>query len=60
MNIRVFFQFSVSKLFKCQPLSYYMAKEKRFVKCKMCINGIIDDVSVPINSLDEVKHLIIK
>ena len=41
----------------------FMPKEKLspgFVKKKMNINGVIDDVIVPINSLDEVKHLIVE
>ena len=30
-----------------------------FVKKKMNINGVIDEVIVPINSLERVKHLIV-
>ncbi len=36
-----------------------MAKEKKFVKRKMCINGVIADVSVPVSGLEEVKHLFV-
>ena len=40
-----------------------MPKEKLepgFVKKKMNFNGVIDEVIVPINGLDEVKHLIVE
>ena len=31
-----------------------------FVKKKMNFNGVIDEVIVPINSLERVKHLIVE
>ncbi|MFT4283151.1 MAG: hypothetical protein ACMXX6_01870 [Candidatus Woesearchaeota archaeon] len=32
----------------------------KFVKKKMNINGVIDEVIVPVSGLDEVKHLIVE
>ena len=40
-----------------------MSREKldpRFVKKKMNINGVIDEVIVPVKSLEKVKHLIVE